>query len=119
MKNINNYPVLSKNVLVRVDLNVPVLNGKILDNSRIDAIKFTIKKLQKQRNKIFLISHYGRPKGKINSKYSLKFICNYLKKEFKVSKINFLKDFNSDQIKKMINIMAEGEICLFENIRFY
>ena len=55
MKNLDNYNVQKKNVLLRVDLNVPVIDKIITENSRIQAIKKTIKILQKQNNKIFLV----------------------------------------------------------------
>ena len=69
MKTINNYTVKGKKVLIRVDLNVPVLNGIITEKSRVNAIKPTIRRLIKQKNKIFLLSHFGRPEGKFNKKY--------------------------------------------------
>jgi len=119
MKTIKNYIVKEKNVLIRVDLNVPVLNGIITEKSRLKTIKPTIEKLLNQKNKIFLLSHFGRPKGKFNKKYSLEFICSTLKEEFEVDKIHFLKNFNNDNIKKKINKMNFGEICLFENTRFH
>ena len=55
MKNLNNYSINKKKVLFRADLNIPVINGKITDNSRIEAIKSSIKKLLKQQNKIFIL----------------------------------------------------------------
>jgi len=119
MKNINNYVVKEKNVLIRVDLNVPVVNGFITEKSRIDTIKPTIRKLLNQKNKIFLLSHFGRPKGKFHKEYSLAFICSILQKELEVNKIHFLKDFNNSDIKQTIKKMNFGEVCLFENIRFH
>ena len=119
MKNIDDYTIKHKKILVRVDLNVPVVNGIIKESSRIKVIKITIKKLLEKQNKVFLISHYGRPNGKINTKYSLNFIKYALKKELEINKINFLKSFEKKQIQSMINIMEYGEVCLFENIRFY
>ena len=70
MKNLDNFSINKKKVLFRADLNIPVIKGKIIDNSRIEAIKPSIKKLLDQQNKIFIISHFGRPKGNINKKYS-------------------------------------------------
>ena len=119
MKSLDNFKLKYKNILVRVDLNVPVVNGIITDRSRIYAIKFTIKKLIEQKNKIFLISHFGRPKGKQNKKYSLRFITKILKEELNIKKIYFLKNFDNEQINKIIHIMQESEVCLFENIRFF
>ena len=61
MKNLNNYILNKKKVLFRADLNIPVIDGKITANSRIKAIKPSINKLLKRKNKIFIISHFGRP----------------------------------------------------------
>ena len=119
MKNLNNYNLNKKKVLFRADLNIPVVDGKITDNSRIEAIKPSITKLLKQQNKIFILSHYGRPKGTDKNKYSLKFICPILQKEFGVYKIYFLKKLDEKSILKQIEEMSFGEICLIENIRFY
>ena len=119
MESLKNINLKEKNILLRVDLNVPVVDGKITDKSRIDTIQLTVKKLQEQKNKVFLISHYGRPKGKIKKEFSLEFICSTLKKELKVEKIFFLKNLDVEEIKMTINKMSYGEICLIENIRFY
>ena len=119
MKTINNFKLSYKKVLVRVDLNVPVIDGLITERSRIHAIKPTVKKLQDKKSKIFLLSHFGRPKGKRDVRYSLKFICETLKEEFRLSKIFFLDNLKDDEIQKIIIQMQPGDICLFENIRFY
>ena len=69
MKNLNNFTVIRKNVLLRVDLNVPVQNGAVSDKTRIFAIKATVDKLRKGNNKIFLLTHFGRPEGKYNKNF--------------------------------------------------
>ena len=109
----------NKNILVRVDLNVPIIKKKIIDNTKIVRLKKTIKDLSKKNNKIFLISHLGRPKGKKVNKYSLKPLTRELEKMIKSKKIHFINNYKNTNIKKMINNMKFGEICLFENIRFY
>ncbi|MBI04207.1 MAG: phosphoglycerate kinase [Pelagibacteraceae bacterium] len=118
MKNLNNFQIKNKQVLFRADLNIPLVEGKITDTARILAIKKSINKLLDQKNKIFILSHFGRPKGKINKKYSLKFICSTLEKILEVKKIHFLETFDSDSIRQKIIQVKFGEICLFENIRF-
>ena len=119
MKTLDNYRVENKKVLLRVDLNVPVVNGFVTDKNRIKAIKKTIKRLKNQKNKIFLVSHFGRPKGVKDLKYSLSFLCPILESELEVNKIHFIKNFNEERIEKKINEIEYGEVCLFENIRFY
>ena len=119
MKTINNYRVINKKVLLRVDLNVPVIDGNVTDRSRILSIKPTIEKLLKGNNKIFLLSHFGRPKGKYNKKFSLEFITDILCDELKIEKINFIKKIEVDEIKKALENTNNVQINLFENTRFY
>ena len=69
-----------KKVLLRLDLNVPLKNGKIIDTTRIDKILPTINFLLKNNAKIIILSHVGRPKGKIVNELSLKPVCEDLKK---------------------------------------
>ena len=75
------------------------MDGKVTDYSRIDSIIPSINLLKKNKNKVFIIAHFGRPKGKVNEKFSIKFLCNELKQKLKVSKIHFLKTFNNEDIK--------------------
>ena len=118
MKTLNNYKIYNKNIIFRADLNVPVSNGKISDFSRINSIIPSINQLIKNKNKIFIISHYGRPKGQASEKFSIKFLCKELKNRIEVSKIHFLDTFEDEKIKQKQNEMLSGEVCLFENIRF-
>lgn len=119
MKDINNYIVKNKKIILRADLNVPVLNGVISEQSRIEAVRPTIKKLIKNKNKIFILSHFGRPQGIRDKKFSLKFICSALQKVLQINKIYFLENLEHKDIKTTIEKMNPGEVCLFENIRFY
>lgn len=118
MRNLSNYKVNGKNVLFRADLNVPVLDGVISDSSRILAIKSSISNLVENKNKIFILAHFGRPKGEVIEKYSLKFILSPLAEILEVEKIHFLKNLQEENIIKKIDEMNPGEVCLVENIRF-
>ena len=119
MKTLDNTNLKEKNILLRVDLNVPVVNGRVTDQSRVNLVRLTVKKLIEKRNKVFLVSHYGRPNGQIKNEFSLKFICSILKKNFLLEKIFFLKNLEDAEINKTIKKMYPGEVCLIENIRFY
>jgi len=118
MKNLTNYKIREKIVLFRADLNIPLVDGKITDLSRLEKIKKSIVKLINQNNKIFIVSHLGRPGGKINKNFSLNFLCPYLEKIFEGNKVHFLEYFENQIIKNKISEMSFGEICLIENIRF-
>ena len=119
MKSLQNYTIKKKNVLLRVDLNVPVINGKIIDDTRLLNIRSTIEDLVNGKNKIFLISHFGRPKGKFIKKFSLEFLIPILKRIFKIKNISFLNSYLNKEISEHIKNMKYGEICLLENVRFY
>ena len=89
MKYIKNQENLrDKRILLRLDLNVPLKNKIITDQTRIDKILPTINFLLEKKSKILVISHVGRPKGKINDSLSLKPICENLEK-----KINYRQYF--------------------------
>ena len=82
MKNIKDHGSLNeKKVLLRLDLNVPIKNGKITDQTRIDKILPIIKFLLKNNSQIIVISHVGRPNGKINNSLSLEPISKNLEKK--------------------------------------
>ena len=118
MKELKNLDCKNKRIIVRVDLNVPVFEDEITDRSRIYSILPTLEKLLKNKNKIFLITHFGRPKGESNKKYSTEFLCSELKKILNLSTIHFLDKCDPKKIKTKISEMQLGEICLLENIRF-
>ena len=82
MNNIKDHENLNqKIVLLRLDLNVPLKNGIITDYTRIDKILPIIQFLLSKNSKIIIISHVGRPKGKVNKELSLKPICESLEKK--------------------------------------
>ena len=82
MKKIEDVSDLNnKKVLLRLDLNVPLKNGNIIDTTRIDKILPTIYFLIQQKSKIIIISHIGRPQGKVDKNLSMLPVCNYLSKK--------------------------------------
>ena len=99
MNNIKDQENLSqKKVLLRLDLNVPFKDGLITDETRIDKIIPVINFLLKKKSKIIIISHVGRPKGKINKLLSLKPICLSLEK--KINKEIKIFNDNIFELKK-------------------
>ena len=92
MNNIKDHENLNqKKVLLRLDLNVPLKNGVITDQTRIDKILPIIEFLLNKNSKILIISHVGRPKGKKNKDLSLKPICENLEKKIN-RKIEIIND---------------------------
>lgn len=108
-----------KKALVRVDFNVPLdENCNITDDKRIIASMPTIKKIISDGGVAVLMSHLGRPKGKVVESMSLKPVSDYLSKNMDC-KVHFSNDCNSDKAKEVVNKAKSGEIVLLENLRFY
>ena len=119
MKNIKDEPDLNqKKVLLRLDLNVPLDNGKITDTTRIDKILPTINFLLRNNAKVIILSHVGRPKGKIVDKLSLKPICEELKNKLKENIKLITEDLKKIKPTDLFNDESE-KIVMLENLRFY
>mgnify|MGYP001494348692 CR=1 FL=1 len=119
MNNIKDQENLNqKKILLRLDLNVPIKSGIITDQTRIDKILPIINFLLKKQCKIIIISHVGRPKGKINNDLSLKPICENLEKKIN-KKIRLIKEDIFNLKKEDLFIDSKEQIVFLENIRFY
>ncbi len=119
MKSIRNETNLrDKKILLRLDLNVPLIKGKISDTTRIDKILPTLKFLNKQKTKIIILSHVGRPKGKISKELSLKPICENLQDQLGLNVRLITQNINEIEKKDFFDKFDE-EILMLENIRFY
>ena len=112
-----NLNLVEKRVIVRVDLNVPIQNNKVTDISRINKIISVIKELTNKKAKVILISHLGRPKGKIDQKLSLKPVALILETLLNTKVHFFNKSYGLETIEKSKKIKP-GEVLLLENIRF-
>ena len=119
MKKIQDQLDLSqKKILLRLDLNVPLENGKITDTNRIDKILPTLKFLLKNNSKIIILSHVGRPKGKIINELSLKPICEDLNNKINQNIRLVTQNLNEIVSKNLFNSPNE-KIIMLENLRFY
>jgi phosphoglycerate kinase len=108
-----------KKVLVRVDFNVPLDdNGKITNDRRIVASLPTIKKIVNDGGKAILMSHLGRPKGKVKPEFSLKPAAQKLG-ELLGKEVKLAPDCIGEEVKKMIGEMNDGDVILLENLRFH
>ncbi|MDC0078772.1 phosphoglycerate kinase [Candidatus Pelagibacter sp.] len=108
----------NKKILLRLDLNVPLNDGKITDSTRIDKILPTLKFLISQNTKIIIISHVGRPKGKIVNELSLKPICENLENKLS-QKIRLIKKDIKELNNNSFFNNDDEKIIMLENIRFY
>ena len=107
-----------KKILLRLDLNVPLDNDRITDTTRIDKILPTIKYLLKNDAKIIILSHVGRPKGRIVNELSLKPICENLKKKLNVNIKLITKSLKEIDSSDLFSDQDE-KIVILENLRFY
>ena len=114
----NQINVEGKKILIRLDLNVPLNNKLILDDTRIKVVLPFIKELLKKNSKLILLSHLGRPKGIKKHSLSLVPVYKYLKKQLKNNLYFFTGDIDHET-KDKIDYLKNGEIVLIENIRFY
>jgi len=119
VKFIDQLDLQDKNIIIRVDYNVPYdKNLQITDDTRIKATFPTIKYCQNKGNKIILISHLGRPKGKPDPSLTLKPVAERLS-ELLNKKIKFIPNSLKTDLEQIKSIIAKEEIVLLENIRFY
>ena len=117
MKKLSDLNLKDKTILVRVDYNVPLKDGKITDDLRIRASIPTINYLrEKKAAKIILISHLGRPEGHDES-LSLAPIAKKLNQS--ISNVHFISDVSGSEVQKVCDEMKKGDVLLLENLRFY
>ena len=109
--------VKGQRVLVRVDLNVPMDNGRVTDTTRLDRIAPTITEIADKGGKVILLAHFGRPKGR-DAKDSLKPVAAELAKVIK-RPVGFADDCIGDVAEKAVAAMKDGEILCLENTRFH
>ena len=114
----DNLDVQNKKIILRLDLNVPLKNKIIIDDTRIALCLPFIKKLTEKKAKIIIISHLGRPKGIKDPALSLMPIYKYLKKALQTNIYFFMGDFDNE-MKDKFSHLKEGEVILIENIRYF
>jgi len=108
----------NKNIILRLDFNVPLKNKQIQDYTRISTVLPLLKDLVKRKSKIIILSHLGRPEGlKIND-LSLLPVFKYLKKQLDTNIYFYTGEIN-ELAKNKVSFLKSGEIILFENIRFF
>ena len=122
MDKINFFPdnlnIKNQKVILRLDLNVPLKDKIIMDDTRIKLCLPFIKNLINKKAKIIIISHLGRPKGVKDPALSLAPIYKYLKKKLHTNVYFFMGNFD-DEIKDKFSHLKEGEVILIENIRYF
>ena len=114
MINLSSLDINKKNLVIRVDMNVPIDDGNVLDSSRIEACIPTINYALENNSKVLLVSHLGRPtEGNFEEKFSLRPVAEELQKILN-KPVELIKDLDSNNIFK-----SETNIQVLENIRFF
>ena len=118
-KNINDFNFYDKKVLLRLDLNVPIsVDGNIESTKRIDEAIPTIKALIDKNARIVIVSHLGKPNGKVVESLSLKPVYEYLKQKLP-TKVYFSDVSIDEKLSEEVNKLKNSEVLILENIRFH
>ncbi len=115
---INDLELNDKRVLMRVDFNVPITDGKVTEDTRIQAAVKSIKKVIVDGGKLILMSHLGRPKGEPNQTFSLKPAAKRLS-EILGKEVKMAGDCVGSEVESMVNALNPGDVLLLENTRFH
>ncbi|MFI5029367.1 MAG: phosphoglycerate kinase, partial [Reyranellales bacterium] len=117
-KTIDSERVQGKRVLVRVDLNVPMKNGKVTDATRIERAAPTLRELADKGAKVVVLSHFGRPDGKRVPEMSLKPLVEPLSKALG-KPVAFADDCVGPEAEAAVKALKAGDVLLLENLRFH
>jgi phosphoglycerate kinase len=117
-RTIDSLDVAGKRVLVRVDFNVPMKDGKVTDTTRIDRTLPTLRELSDKGAKVIVISHLGRPKGQKKPEFTLKPVADALADALHAP-VTFASDCIGPEATGVVNAMKDGGFAMLENLRFY
>ena len=109
--------VAGKRVLVRVDLNVPMENGRITDATRIERVLPTLQEISDRGGKVILLAHFGRPKGR-DPKESLRPVAEAVSQHLG-KPVAFAEDCIGEAASRAVNALKDGDVLLLENTRFH
>jgi phosphoglycerate kinase len=118
MKLIDQLQLDGKRVFIRVDFNVPIVDGRVGDTTRIDASLPTIRYAREHGAKVILASHLGRPKGKRDAALSLAPVCSVLAERLGVE-VGMAPDCVGPDVRRLVDGLRPGGVLLLENLRFH
>ena len=118
-RTIDEFTPAGKRVLVRADLNVPMKGGLVTDATRIERLAPTLLDLSKKGAKVVVLSHFGRPNGKVDPAYSLRPLVAPLSRALGGKPVSFAEDCVGPAAERVVASLAPGEVALLENLRFH
>ena len=118
VKSIKDLNLKGKKTFIRVDFNVPIKDGVVGDDTRIQEAAKTIRYAMEQGARVALCSHLGRPKGEKKMEFSLKPVADYINAK-NIFPVKFVEDCVGKVVEDAVNNMKDGEVILLENVRFY
>jgi phosphoglycerate kinase len=118
-RTLDDIDVRGKRVLLRADLNVPVIDGVVTDATRIDRLAPTIATLIEKDAKVIVMSHFGRPKGKRDPAFSLRPLIAPLSRTIGGREVVFAQDCIGEEARRVVAALRPGQVALLENLRFH
>jgi len=118
-RTLDDIEVSGKRVLVRVDLNVPFSEGEVSDTSRIESIAPTLLELADKGAQVIVLSHFGRPKGRVTPAMSLEPVVSHLSAALGGYEIAFAIDCIGAEAWRVVDSLGAGDVALLENTRFH
>ena len=110
--------IRGQRVLVREDLNVPMADGRVTDDTRLRSAAATVAELADKGAKVLILAHFGRPKGERNSAMSLALVTKPLS-DVLGREVTFIDDCQGDDAANAVEMLADGAIAILENTRFH
>lgn len=118
LQSLKDFDLKNKNVLMRVDFSVPLKEGQILDPYRIDQVMPSLQYILEQKGKLVVISHLGRPKGKMVPELSLRSVAEFITEKYGLE-VLFVEDLESDTLNTLTPQLKKNQFILLENLRFH
>ena len=115
---LDDIPISGRRVLVRADLNVPISDGEISDDTRIRGAAETIGELAKKGARVIVLSHFGRPRGKPDPDLSLEPVAPVLARALNGRPVKFCSSWRGSVAATAVAALDDGEVLLLENLRF-
>src|SRR5690606_26301704 len=119
IRTLDELDLTGKRVFIRVDFNVPLEDGRITDDTRIRAALPTIRHALEKKAKVILASHLGRPKGKVDPRYSMLPVGERLRELLDDTEVIVADDSVGEGVAKVVRDLQEGQVLLLENLRFH